>query len=186
VVICVCFLVLCSPLSLLKLILYHILYNERPFNFFTILYAKSPDLSRPQDRVTDHPQAMTRRVNSTWCRHMGPNPPRAADRWGPGCLSIFPVRACPDQTRRLQTIPLPYPLPISLSIISLRCGYPLPLSLLPHLAAPLRISTRLTTRRFGVRPSGRLRLRRPNRRPLLACYRPGPRGPKALGLAWRR
>jgi hypothetical protein len=129
VVICVCLLVLCSPLSLLKLILYHILYNERPFNFFTILYAKSPDLFRPQDRVTDHPQAMTRRVNSTWCRHMGPNPPRAADRWGPGCLSIFPVRACPDQTRRLQTIPLPYPLPISLSIISLRCGYPLPLSL---------------------------------------------------------
>jgi hypothetical protein len=164
------------PLGLLKLILYHILYNERPINFFTILYATSPDLFWPQDRVTDHPQAMTRRVNSTWCRHMGPAPPRAADRWGPGCLSIFPVR---DHSSALSS---PY---LSLHLAALWLPSP-SLSLLPHLAAPLRISTRLTTRRFGVRPSGRLRLRRPNRRPLLACYRPGPRGPKALGLAWRR
>jgi hypothetical protein len=82
-------------------------------------------LFRTQDHATDDPQAMTRWVSSTWCRHMGPTPPRAADRWGHGCLSIFPVCACPDQTRRLQIIP---PL------------YPLPLSLLHHLAALLRIS----------------------------------------------
>jgi hypothetical protein len=135
---------------------------------------------------------MTRWVSSTWCRHMGPTPPRAADRWGHGCLSIFPVCACPDQTRRLQIIPPPYPLPLSLlhhlAALLRISAYPLPLSLslLPHLAALLRISARFATCRFGVCPSDCLRLRRPNRRPLLACYRPDPHGPKALGLAWRR
>jgi hypothetical protein len=80
----------------------------------------------------------------------------------------------------------------SLSPSSSRCAPPhqcLPspsLSLLPHLAALLRISARFATCRFGVCPSDCLRLRRPNRRPLLACYRPDPHGPKALGLAWRR
>jgi hypothetical protein len=111
-----------------------------------------------------------------------------ADIWVP-TLRVRPTGGDPGASRFFlcATIPLPYPLPISLSI-SLRCGYPLSLSL------SFLISLRPSASAQGSPPVA-LAFARPaacafdgltGDPSYLACYRPGPRGPKALGLAWRR